>query len=100
MRDSKWGTRPGSRVAPIHVLFGAALLGLLVMPLALAGATEPTATSSASPKKQIKSLKRRLATLESRTAALENKPAPTIPTIPTTLPPSGPAGRRPGWHLP
>jgi hypothetical protein len=68
---------------PIHALFGAALLGAVVMPIAVAGAKDPQASASANTKKQIKTLSRRV-------AALESKPAP--PTIPTTLPPSGPAG--------
>lgn len=75
-------SRTRGRIAPIHALFAAAMLGLLVMPLAFAGAEAPEAKSSASPKAQIKSLKRRV-------AALENK---TGPAIPKTLPPSGPAG--------
>jgi hypothetical protein len=94
MRRENMGTRPRSRVTPIHALLGAAVLGLLVMPLAFAGAKTPQA-SSASAKSQLQSLKRRVAALEGKTAALESKPAPTIPptpTIPTTLPPSGPAG--------
>jgi hypothetical protein len=82
MRSSKGEKRPASRVTPIHALFAAAMMGLLVMPLALAGAKPSEATSSASPQKQIKSLKRRVAALERRTG----------PAIPTTLPPSGPAG--------
>jgi hypothetical protein len=84
MRRNHRGVRPGSRVTPIHALLGAAVLGLLVMPLAIAGAKAPEA-NGAGAKKQIKSLKRRV-------AALENKAAPAAPTIPTTLPPSGPAG--------
>jgi hypothetical protein len=74
-------TRRG-RIAPIHAMFAAAVLGLLVMPLALAGAKTTQAKTSATPAKQIKSLKRRV-------AALESKPGPAIPT---TLPPSGAAG--------
>ena len=74
-------TRRG-RIAPIHAMFAAAVLGLLVMPLALAGAKPTQAKTSASPAKQIKSLKRRVAALESKAG----------PAIPPTLPPSGPAG--------
>jgi hypothetical protein len=73
---------------PIHALFGAALLGAVVMPIAVAGAKDPQASASAkNPTKQIKALSRRV-------AALESKPAPAVPApaIPTTLPPSGPAG--------
>jgi hypothetical protein len=72
-------SRTRGRIAPIHVLFAAAMLGLLVMPLALAGAKPTRATSSASPTKQIKSLKRRVAALETRRS-------------PAALPPNGPAG--------
>jgi hypothetical protein len=88
MRLSKRGRRPEARVTPVHALLGAAILGLLVMPIAFAGAKPPAAKTSGSTKAQIRSLKQRV-------AALENKPAPatpTIPTIPTTLPPSGAAG--------
>jgi hypothetical protein len=80
-RDHR-GTRPGSRVTPIHALLGAAILGLVIMPLAFAGAKPAVVTKSASAKRQLLSLKRRV-------AALERTPAPKIPT---TLPPSGPAG--------
>jgi hypothetical protein len=92
MRRNHRGIRPGSRVTPIHVVLGAALLGLLVMPLAFAGAKPTQATSSSNAKRQLRSLKRRVAALEGKTAALEGKPAPAIPPTPTTLPPSGPAG--------
>jgi hypothetical protein len=76
------GDRSHSRVGPVHLLLAAAILGLLVMPVAFAAQTDPRATKSASVKKQIKKLKKRV-------AALEAKPAPSIPT---SLPPSGPAG--------
>jgi hypothetical protein len=82
MRRNHRGIRPGSRVTPIHALLGAAVLGLLVMPLALAGAKPTEAKSSASPKKQIKSLKRRVAALEGRQS----------PQLPAALPPNGSAG--------
>jgi hypothetical protein len=92
MRSKSGRTHAPRRVAPIHALFGAALLGLLVMPIAFAGANSHEARASGSSKAQIKSLKRRLAGLEIRTSALERKPAPPIPSTPTALPPSGPAG--------
>lgn len=67
----------------IHALLAAAILALVVMPIAFAGAAgNPQANASANLKKQVKGLKQRV-------AALEGKPAPTIPK---TLPPSGPAG--------
>jgi hypothetical protein len=72
-------SRTRGRSAPIHALFAAAMLGLLVMPIAFAGAESPAAQSSARSAKQIKSLKRRVAALEARQS-------------PSALPPSGPAG--------
>jgi hypothetical protein len=54
------------RSTPLHALLGAALLGIIVMPMAFANAADgPQATASAkSPAKQIKSLKKRIAALE------------------------------------
>jgi hypothetical protein len=75
-------TRRRNRIAPVHVALATAVLGLLVMPIAFAGANGSQATASGNTKTQLKSLKRRV-------AALENKAGPNIPT---TLPPSGPAG--------
>jgi hypothetical protein len=72
-------SRTRGRIAPIHALFAVAMLGLLVMPIAFAGAESPAAQSSARSAKQIKSLKRRVAALEARQS-------------PSALPPSGPAG--------
>jgi len=66
----------------MYIVVASALLALLVMPIAFAGAADgPQATTSANAnlKKQLKGLKQRV-------AALEGKQAPT------TLPPSGPAG--------
>jgi hypothetical protein len=63
-----------NRITPVHALLSAAIMALIVMPLAFAGAS-PTADSSASAKKQIKQLKKRVAALEGRSTA-----------------PSGPAG--------
>jgi hypothetical protein len=85
MRGSKCGTL--RRVAPIHALVGAAVLGLLVMPLAFAGAKPKASASAPNLRKQVKSLKKRVAALESRST-----PGTLAPTIPTTLPPSGRAG--------
>jgi hypothetical protein len=69
-------TPPHSRVGPLHLLAAAAILGLLVMPVAFAQDSDPTASSSAKVTKQLKKVKRRLAALEAR----------------TSFPPSGPAG--------
>jgi hypothetical protein len=82
MRSESAQTRRKGRVTPVHAALATAALGLLVMPIAFAGARSPEAQTSASAKAQLKSLKRRV-------AALENKAGPNIPT---TLPPSGPAG--------
>jgi hypothetical protein len=66
-----------------------ALMGATVVASADSG---PAATESAGPAKQFKKLKRQLATVKQRLAALEAKPFPATPAIPTSLPPSGPAG--------
>jgi hypothetical protein len=66
----------------IHVLLAAAIAAMVVMPMAVAGASGSKATASASAKKQIKSLGKRIAALEAKQS----------PQIPATLPPSGPAG--------
>lgn len=66
----------------MYAVLAAAMLALIVMPIAFAGAAPKQTTVNANVKKQLKQLKQRL-------AALEGKPAPRIPT---TLPPSGPAG--------
>lgn len=65
----------------MYAVLAAAMLALIVMPIAFAGAAPKQTTVNANVKKQLKQLKQRL-------AALEGKPAPKIPT---TLPPSGPA---------
>lgn len=78
LRTSGQG-RPPSRVGPAHLLAAAAILGLLIMPVAFAGTNEPRATKSADVTKQIKKLKGRIAALEAR-------------PFPASLPPSGPAG--------
>ena len=60
----------------LRALLAAAIGVIVVFPIALAGASGPEASTSASAKKQIKSLKKRVAALEGR----------------QTLPPSGAAG--------
>jgi hypothetical protein len=67
-----------------------ALMGSAVV--ASASDTSAPATKSATATKQIKKLQRKLASVETRLAALEAKPSPVTPAIPTSLPPSGPAG--------
>jgi hypothetical protein len=63
----------------MYAVLAAAMLALVVMPIAFAGAAPKQTTVNANVKKQLKQLKQRL-------AALEGKQAPA------TLPPSGPAG--------
>jgi hypothetical protein len=84
LHTSRRGDRPQSRVTPLHLLAAAAILGLLVMPVAFAGVGEPGATKSAKITKQIKSLRQRL-------AALEAKPD-QVGQVPASLPPTGNAG--------
>ncbi|HEX5714055.1 MAG TPA: hypothetical protein VFX85_12135 [Solirubrobacterales bacterium] len=67
----------------IYAVLATALLAVIVMPIAFAGAAgKGPAKGNANVAKQLKALKQRV-------AALEGKPAPTIPK---TLPPSGAAG--------
>lgn len=69
----------------LYLVLAVAMLAVLVMPIAFAGAADgPQATSSASAslKKQLKGLKQRIAALEAK----------QDPAFPKTLPPSGPAG--------
>jgi hypothetical protein len=68
-------TSRGARVTPVHALLAAAILGLLVMPVAFAGAEGPRATATAVTNAKFKKLKQRVGALESRGTA-----------------PSGPAG--------
>lgn len=63
----------------MYAVLAAAMLALIVMPIAFAGAAPKQATVNAGVKKQLKQLKQRLAALEGK-------------QTPTTLPPSGPAG--------
>ena len=76
-RDSK------GRLSPIHGFLAAAVLGLAVMPIAFAGAdSDPGATAAKVTDAKFKKLKKRVAALEGKAS----------PIVPTTLPPSGPAG--------
>ena len=61
--------------SPLHIMLGAAILASVVMPLAFAGASSPTATSAKVTDAKFKSLKKRVAALEGRSST-----------------PSGPAG--------
>jgi hypothetical protein len=89
MRPEGTEGRRKRRISAVYAALATAVLGLLVLPIAFSGAKSPEAQTSAGAKVQLKNLKRRVAALEGRAAALENKRAPIIPT---TLPPSGPAG--------
>jgi hypothetical protein len=74
------------RSKPLYTALAAALLALLVLPIALAGAAGgPQGSANANLKKQLRGLKQRV-------AALEGKETPKAPAIPTALPPNGPAG--------
>lgn len=84
MRGNREGDRAHSRVAPIHLLAAAAILGLLIMPVAFAEDGNPGATKSAKVAKQLKKVKKRLAALEAR--------PDQVGQVPASLPPSGPAG--------
>lgn len=72
------------------------VLGLVAIFIALTGTAVagqssggPSAAKSVVTNAKFKKLKNRVGTLEGQVADLQNKPAPVIPT---TLPPSGPAG--------
>lgn len=75
---------PRSQVGPVHLLAAAAILGLLVMPVAFASEGNPVAAKSANLTKQIKKLKRRVAALEAR--------PDKVGQVPASLPPTGAAG--------
>lgn len=62
----------------MYAVLAAAMLALIVMPIAFAGAA-PKSQANANVKKQLRQLKQRIAALEGK-------------QTPTTLPPSGPAG--------
>jgi hypothetical protein len=85
------GDRPQSRVGPTHLFAAAAILGLLVIPVAFASPGSTTATKSAGITKQIKKLKQQVAALSTRLATVEAKPD-QVGQVPASLPPSGPAG--------
>jgi hypothetical protein len=57
-----------ARYSPLHILLGAAVLASIVMPLAFAGASSPTATSAKVTDAKFKGLKKRVAALEGRTS--------------------------------
>ncbi len=84
LNTGRQGNRSPSRARAAHVLAAAAILGLLVMPVAFAGVRDPVAAESTYVTKQIKKLKRRVAALEAKTDQ--------VGPVPTSLPPSGTAG--------
>src|SRR5262245_32231418 len=84
MANRKHGDGRQPRVGPMHLFAAAAILGLLVMPVAFAGSGGPGAAKSAKITKQIKKLKRRLAAVEAR--------PDQVGQVQASLPPSGPAG--------
>jgi hypothetical protein len=77
------------------VLIAAALLVFVVVQVALAGPSGPTAQSSGGLKSKVKSLTKQVATLTGQVSALTGQVAALqskgTPTSPTSLPPSGPA---------
>jgi hypothetical protein len=87
LQTSRHGDRPQSRVGPAHLLAAAAILGFLVMPVAFATGGNPGASRSVDLTKQLKKLKRRIAALEAKPDQVGQ-----VGQVPTSLPPSGPAG--------
>jgi hypothetical protein len=69
-------------------VFATGLLVFVIVQVALAGGSEPKATTAAN--KQVKKLTARVAALEARVN--QGTPAPPAPSLPTSLPPNGPAG--------
>jgi hypothetical protein len=88
------------RVRPklIYALLAAAVLGVIVMPVAFAGAASgPQATASASVKKQVKKLKQQVNQLRQEVEDLSKQPGPQGPGGPQGAegppgPATGPAG--------
>jgi len=76
MQKQEGDARP-RRIGPVHALLAAAALGLVVMPIAFAGAQGPKGSASA--KRQLRALTQRVALLEAKQG-------------PRSLPPTGPAG--------
>jgi len=69
------------------------VLGLMAIFIALSGTAVASQQASDGPKASASVVTdAKFKKLKKRVAALEQKVGPTIPTIPTTLPPSGPAG--------
>jgi hypothetical protein len=73
-------------IARLRLLFAAvALLAVIVVPISLAAADDPTATASAGVRKQLKKLKRQVASLRKQVAALQGEQS-------SPRPPTGNAG--------
>lgn len=87
-----------NRARPIHALIAAAALGVIVMPIAFAGAASgPQATASGSVKKQVKKLKQQVNQLQQQLEDLSKQPGPQGPGGPQGAqgppgPATGPAG--------
>jgi hypothetical protein len=74
---------------PIYILLAGAVLGMIVMPIAFAGAAgNPQATTSASVKKQVKKLKQQVNLLRQQVEDVSKQPGPAGQPGPAT----GPAG--------
>ena len=86
------------RTKPIYALISAAVMGLLVMPIAFAGAADgPKTAVSASVNKQVKKLKRQVSQLQRQVEDLSNQPGSQGPEGPQGAqgppgPATGPAG--------
>ena len=91
-----------SRSKSLQVLLAAAITAMVVMPIAIAGASGHAANRPASKSitKQLKALKKQAAALAKQVAALEGELTPLQDQVtqlkgkqfPASLPPSGPAG--------
>lgn len=86
------------RTKSIYALLAGAVLGVIVMPIAFAGAAgDPQATASASVKKQLKKLKQQINQLQQQVEDLSKQPGPQGPGGPQGAegppgPATGPAG--------
>ncbi|MGH2987104.1 MAG: hypothetical protein ACRDLO_10520 [Solirubrobacterales bacterium] len=86
------------RIRPMYALLAGAVLGLIALPIAFAGAAkDPEAAARATVKKQVKKLKKRIGQLEQRVDELSRQPGPEGPAGPQG--PAGPATGAAGGDL-
>jgi hypothetical protein len=70
------------RAKPSYALLAGAVLGVIVMPIAFAGAaSDPEASTSASVKKQLKKLKQQVNQLQEQLQQLGTQPGPPGPPV-------------------